>query len=277
MIAQPTDEVFVKRRTDAPPGFFAWEAAGLAWLAEAAEAGGAAVVGVREVGERHITLDRIEPARPTAAAAEALGRALALTHAAGADAFGAGPPGWRGDGFIGRQGMMIKEFRRWGEFYATTRLQPYAAAAERQGTLSTAGARLVDRVCERLLAGEFDDDRPPARIHGDLWGGNVLYSPGPPTLSSLGPSTPGPSPQSAAVLIDPAAHGGHGQTDLAMLELFGTPHLERVQAAYAEAAELPADWRERTGLHQLHPLLVHAVTHGPSYGQEAASVARQYA
>jgi fructosamine-3-kinase len=262
--SEPTDQVFVKRRTDAPPGFFAWKAAGLSWLGEAAEAGGAAVVGVREVGERHITLDRIEPARPTASAAEALGRALAITHAVGAAAFGAGPPGWHGDGFIGRQGLRIKEFRRWGEFYATTRLLTYATAAERQGTLSPAGARLVDRVCDRLVAGEFDDDRTPARIHGDLWGGNVLYS-------------PGPSATCAAVLIDPAAHGGHGQTDLAMLELFGTPHLERVQNAYAEAAELPADWRERTGLHQLHPLLVHAVTHGPSYGQEAAAVARRYA
>ena len=262
--SQFTGEVYVKRRSDAPRDFFAWEAAGLAWLGEAAEAGGAAVVGVREVGDRHITLDRIEPARPTASAAEALGRALAISHATGAPAFGAGPPGWRGDGFIGRQSLMIKEFRRWGEFYASTRLQPYAIAAERRGTLSPAGARLVDRVCERLVAGEFDDDRPPARIHGDLWGGNVLYS--------AGPSSP-----SMAVLIDPAAHGGHCQTDLAMLELFGTPHVERVQHAYAEAAELPTDWRQRTGLHQLHPLLVHAVTHGPSYGQEAAAVARRYA
>ena len=269
--SEPTDEVFVKRRTDAPPGFFAWEAAGLAWLAEATEAGGAAVVGVREVGERHIVLDRIMPGSATGEAAEALGQALAITHAAGATAFGAGPPGWHGDGFIGRQGLRIKEFRRWGEFYATTRLLPYATAAEQQGTLSPVGARLVDRVCERLMVGEFDDDRPPARIHGDLWGGNLLYSPGRYSPGRYSPDSP------CAVLIDPAAHGGHGQTDLAMLELFGTPQLQRVQAAYAEAAELPSDWPERTGLHQLHPLLVHAVTHGPSYGLEAVTVARQYA
>ena len=140
--SQFSGEVFVKRRSDAPRDFFAWEAAGLAWLGEAAEAGGAAVVGVREVGDRQITLDRIEPARPTASAAEALGRALAISHATGAPAFGAGPPGWRGDGFIGRQALMIKEFRRWGEFYASTRLQPYAIAAERRGTLSPAGAGL---------------------------------------------------------------------------------------------------------------------------------------
>ena len=255
-----TDQsVFVKNRADAPPGFFAWEAAGLAWLGVATADGGARVVRVREVRERHITLERVEPARPTPPAAERLGRALALTHGAGAAAFGAPPPGWSGDGFIGRQGLPMRAFSRWGEFYARTRVMPYAQAALRAGTLTDSGARLVQRVCERLIRADFDDDRPPARIHGDLWGGNVLYS------------------TRGAVVIDPAAHGGHGQTDLAMLELFGTAHLDRVQSAYAEAAALPADWRDRTGLHQLHPLLVHAVSHGASYGREAEIIARRYA
>ena len=79
-----------------------------------------------------------------------------------------------------------------------------------------------------------------------------------------------------AVLIDPAAHGGHGLTDLAMLALFGTEHLDRVLPAYVEAAELRADWRGLIGLHQLHPLLVHAVTHGPGYGLQAGQVATRY-
>ena len=114
-------------------------------------------------------------------------------------------------------------------------------------------------MCERLIAGEFDDGRPPSRIHGDLWGGNLLYS------------------RRGAVLIDPAAHGGHGLTDLAMLELFGTEHLARVQAGYAESAGLAADWRELVGLHQLHPVLVHAVSHGAAYGAHAHRIATKYA
>ena len=219
-----------------------------------------AVVGVRAVDDEHIELDRVVPATPTARAAEDLGRALAITHAAGAAAFGAAPPGWSlPDGFIGRQRLPLGAFERWGEFYAELRLLPYAKAARDVGTLDDSGVHLVESVARRLVSGEFDDDRPPARIHGDLWGGNVLHSP------------------TGAVLIDPAAHGGHGQTDLAMLALFGTPHLASVEAAYAEAAALPADWPTRTGLHQLHPLLVHAVTHGPSYGFEAVRVARRYA
>jgi fructosamine-3-kinase len=249
---------FVKRRAGAPAGFFDWEAAGLRWLAAATASGGAAVVPVRQVAAERIVLGRIEQAPATAAAAAAFGHALAATHASGADAFGAGPPGWSGDGFIGRQGLVLQRFTRWGEFYATTRVLPYATAAHRIGHLTAAGLRAVERVCERLVAGDFEDGRPPARIHGDLWAGNVLYG------------------RDGAMLIDPAAHGGHGLTDIAMLALFGTEHLDRVQAGYAEAAHLPAGWRELLGLHQLHPLLVHAVSHGPSYGGQAARTAARY-
>lgn len=258
-MAEQPDAVFVKRRADAPPTFFAWEAAGLHWLGRATAVGGAAVVGVREVDERQIVLDRVDEVAATGTAAEEFGRSLAGTHGQGADAFGAAPPGWRGDGFIGRQTLTLEPFSRWGEFFARTRLLPFAQAARRGGTLSAAGAHLVERVCSRLVDGEFDDDRPPARIHGDLWGGNLLYS-------AVG-----------AVLIDPAAHGGHGLTDVAMLALFGTPHLERLRAAYAEAAALPPGWPDLIGLHQLHPLLVHAVTHGSSYGREVEKVAIRYA
>jgi fructosamine-3-kinase len=250
---------FVKTRADAPDDFFAWEAAGLRWLGEGAAAGGAEVVGVREFDEHRIVLDRINESAATKQAAESFGHALAVTHGLGAATFGAGPPHWSGDGYIGRQRLALQGFSRWGEFYARTRLLPYATAARGVGTLTGAGLSAVQRVCERLIAGEFDDARPPSRIHGDLWGGNLLYGPG------------------GAVLIDPAAHGGHGVTDLAMLELFGTQHLARVQSAYAESAGLAPGWRELIGLHQLHPVLVHAVSHGPSYGAHAHQIAMKYA
>lgn len=256
-------EVFVKRRADAPTGFFAWEAAGLRWLAQAD--GGPEVVAVLDVDATSVSLARIDIDRPDRAAAQACGRQLAALHAAGADAFGAPPPQWSSPtGWIGRQALPLGRWDRWGAFYAEARLLPYARAAVDVGHLDRSGLVAVERVCGRLAAGEFDDGRPPARIHGDLWGGNLLYG-----------RRPEGSP--AAVLIDPAAHGGHGQTDLAMLDLFGTPHSAVLAAAYAEAAELPADWAERTGLHQLHPLLVHAVSHGSSYGREAVAVARRYA
>jgi len=245
----------VKTRADAPAGFFGFEAAGLAWLGSA---GAVRVAAVLDHDRNHIRLERIVTAPATHAAAERFGRDLARMHAAGAAGFGAPPEGWDGPGWIGRQRQDFGSYDSWGAFYAELRVLPFARAARDLGTLPATGAAAVDRACERLAAGDFDDDRPPERIHGDLWAGNVLYD------------------ATGAVLIDPAAHGGSGRTDLAMLALFGTEHLGRVQAAYAEAARLPADWLELTGLHQLHPLLVHAVSHGRSYGAEAARIAQRY-
>ena len=244
-----------KGRNDAPPGFFAAEAAGLAWLGAA---GGAAVVDVCEVDDHAITLGRLTERRPDRRAAEEFGRALARTHAAGADAFGVGPAGGPRVAWIGRQELPLAQSPTWGTFYAQHRLLPYATAARDLGHLSAADLAAVQQVAARLEAGEFDDGRPAARIHGDLWAGNVLWTP-------------------AGVLIDPAAHGGHGETDLAMLALFGAPDLPRLQAAYAEAAQLDRGWPDRVGLHQLHPLLVHAVSHGGSYGAQAGRIARHYA
>jgi len=243
---------FVKTRADAPAGFFEAEAAGLAWLAVA---GGASVVGVVDVRPGFIELERVAETRPTAAAARAFGAALARTHAAGADAFGAPPPGSGGRLFIGRRPMPAAREATWGAFYARHRVLPFLALAEDAGGIDRAGADAVRDACDAVASGAFDDDEPPARIHGDLWAGNLLFAAG------------------GAVLIDPAAHGGHRETDLAMLDLFGAPHLDDVIAGYDDEAPLAAGRRDRIPLHQLHPLAVHAAGHGPAYGAALARAA----
>ncbi|WP_432496947.1 fructosamine kinase family protein [Kineococcus auxinigenes] len=248
---------FVKRAA-APPGALAAEAAGLAWLAAA---GGAAVCRVREVRPDALVLDRVQEVPATAAAAEAFGRDLATTHAAGADRFGAPPPGVPGDAWIASLPLSMSSAPEpWGRFYATRRVQPYLRAARDRDAVDAAGAAVVERVCQRLSEGDealCAGGERPARLHGDLWSGNVLWSPG------------------GAVLVDCAAHGGHPETDLAMLALFGLPHLDRVLAAYTEAAGTPQGWRARVPLHQLHPLLVHAVLFGGGYGTRAVRAAEQ--
>jgi fructosamine-3-kinase len=239
---------FVKRRADAPAGFFAAEAAGLAWLAEA---GGCRIARVLSVASDSIDLERIPDGRPTPEAAREFGRGLALTHRAGAREFGAAPG--TGPIFIGSREMPRTTSTSWGDFYARGRVEPFLGIAERAGNLGDRA--LVERAVARIARGDFDDDEGPARLHGDLWNGNVLWSP------------------EGAVLIDPAAHGGHRETDLAMLALFGCPYLHDVLEAYREVAPLRPGWRERVPLHQLHPLAVHAAGHGPAYGsalEEAA-------
>ncbi len=256
------DAPFVKRRPGAPPGFLEAEAAGLRWLARAE--GGVPVAAVLAVEPGRLVLERVPAGPATAAAARTLGTRLAATHRSGADWFGQGPPGWTGDGFVGdaRLSLPARPPASWGSFFARERVAPYLRAARDTGALDAAGARPVERVCERLDRGDPELTGPPepvARLHGDLWSGNVLWSP------------------AGAVLVDCAAHGGHRETDLAMLALFGLPHLAEVLAAYDDAWPLADGRRERVGLHQLFPLLVHAVLFGAGYGAQAASVAARYA
>jgi len=260
--------VFRKERADAPPGFFEAEAAGLAWLAEAEARGGARVVRVVAVAPGRIDLERLGPARPTRESARALGTALAATHDAGAPAFGSPPPGVAGPAFIGRQALSVEAAATrptadgdaraggWGAWYARERVLPYLRRAVDAGHATPAQAADVERACAACADGRFDDGLPPARIHGDLWSGNVQWT------------RPG------AVLIDPAAHGGHRETDLAMLALFGCPGLEDLLGAYADTGSLVAGWRSRVPLHQLHPLAVHAASHGPAYGDALHDAAR---
>ena len=98
-----------------------------------------------------------------------------------------------------------------------------------------------------------------ARTHGDLWSGNVMWTPG------------------SAVLIDPAAQGGHAEEDLAALAVFGCPHLERILAAYDEASPLADGWRERVALHQAHIMMIHCAVFGRAYVPDAVAIARRYA
>lgn len=244
----------MKQRADAPRGFFEAEAAGLRWLADA---GGVRVAWVHDVAPGRIALERIDEVPPDAAAAAAFGRALAATHAAGARAFGAPPDGWEGPTFIGSRPQPCVPTASWGAFYAAQRVRPFLDPAERAGFLAPEEARLVERACAEIEGGAFDDVEPPARLHGDLWTGNVLWG------------------ADGVVLIDPAAHGGHRETDLAMLALFGCPYLDEVLAAYDSAAPLRPGWRDRVPLHQLHPLAVHAAGHGRSYGRALAVAARR--
>ncbi len=247
-------EAFVKTRADAAPGEYAAEAAGLEWLAEPAALRTPRVL---EVDERYLALEWIEPSPSgglDAAGAEELGRGLAMTHAAGAPCFG-----WAdGGGGFGSLRLSNEPTGDWPELYAQRRLRPLALLARERGALPASTVEAVLHVCERLpaLCGPAE---PPARLHGDLWSGNVMAD-----------------AHGRPWLIDPSAYGGHREVDLAMLRLFGAPS-ERVFAAYAELAPLADGWRDRIELYQLLPLLVHALLFGGSYAAAVERTAARYA
>jgi fructosamine-3-kinase len=271
-------------------GGFAAEASGLRWLAAA---GAVPVPEVLGWNTGTLAIGWIAQEAPDGRAARRFGRELAALHAAGADRFGAQWPGVIASlplpnealpnealpsealpseaaaGEVAGGGTLAGEAAGeaaageaagsvgsgWPDWYARARVLPYVRMARDAGTLTAAEARLVESAAGRadLAAGPAE---PPSRIHGDCWSGNVLWSGG------------------QGWLVDPAAHGGHRETDLAMLALFGAPHLDQIMAGYQEVAPLAAGWPRRVPLHQLHPLLVHVCLFGSAYTAPTLAAAR---
>jgi fructosamine-3-kinase len=209
------------------------EVAGLRWLAAA----GARVPSIISDEPDRLVLQQIPVGHLDAAGEEELGRMLAAMHSAGAPHFGSLPASGRF--FVGRCELASPEGDDWNSYYLEHRLAP---PGDRVG-IDVSRVR-VDAPTE-----------PPARLHGDLWSGNVLAD-----------------RDGRPWLIDPAAYGGHREMDLAMLDLFGAIPARTV-AAYHETAPLADGWRDRIKLWQLFPLLVHAVLFGGSSLSQSRTLA----
>ena len=267
------------------------EAAGLRWLTQAAEDGGAPVVPILAAtpgtgsGLGQLVLEELGSASPDAAAAQRFGAALARTHGwlashapatdqaepdqaepdqAGADQAGRGeeigfgvlPPEHPAatPAYFGPAeqplALGVRVHSSWGAFTAAERLDPVLEALE--ASIESADAKLLRAARDRIGSGALDDEEPPALIHGDLWAGNVLW-------------TPTATGEVQGVLIDPAAHAGHRETDIALLHLFGLQHLDAVISGYQQELPLREGWQERIPLHQFFCLAVHWLLFGTSY------------
>lgn len=248
------DRLFVKTRAGATGDAYATEAAGLAWLAEARALRVPKVVARSAPGDpqAYLVLEHMARTAPSLGYEDTLGRGLAALHAAGAPQFG-----HTGDNLIGSLPQSNRPHATWAAFYGAERVQPLVRRAVDDEVAPLGWIALADRFVARLpeLAGPPER---PARLHGDLWTGNVI-------TDSRG----------QPVLIDPAVYGGHREMDLAMLALFGglTP---RVVDAYEAHTPLAPDWRARVRLCQVYPLLVHAVLFRGSYVEAAEAAMRAY-
>lgn len=241
--------VFVKTRSDAPENMYVREAEGLAWLAEASVLRVPEVLAVRQ---DLLVLTFLESGRRSLSFDEQLGRGLALLHRAGAPCFGLGQ-----DNFIANLPQHNGALPSWSEFYRARRLEPLVARASESGLLAARDRDAFERLYQALDA-LVGPPEPPARLHGDLWSGNVF-------TDAAG----------APVLIDPAVYGGHREVDLAMLQLFGSPSA-RLFAAYDEVYPRSPGHEERVGLYQLYPLLVHVCLFGGAYVAQLRDVLRAY-
>lgn len=252
LVLDDGSSVFCKFNEHAPSTLFAAEAHGLELLRSAGALRIPKVLGFSAANEQppFLLLELIRSARRQGGFDDALGRGLAALHRAGAPSFGLEQPN-----FIGRLPQSNREHASWAEFYRVERLEPQLRRASDAGRASAAMRHGFERLFAKLpeLVGPSE---PPARLHGDLWGGNLHVD-----------------EHGAPCLIDPAVYGGHREIDLAMMRLFGG-FGERVFAAYAEAYPLAAGHRERVALYQLYPLLVHVNLFGGSY---VSSVERELA
>jgi fructosamine-3-kinase len=251
--------VFAKTHPAAPPHFFTTEATGLRWLRDGVAPGGPIavpeVLAVSDDPPNHLVLEWIDEGRGSrgADAERAFGVGLARLHAAGAPCFG------REDRrTTGSRGLPNEPAATWAEFFAANRLLPLARLARDAGALPASAVTGLGRVAERL--GEFGAaDEPPARIHGDLWAGNRLVG-----------------ADGRHWLVDPAAHGGHREFDLAMMRLFGGFGAGCFRG-YEEVAPLASGWEARVPLHQIAPLVVHAIKFGGGYVPAATDAIARYA
>ncbi len=234
--------IFVKSHGSAPAGMFAAEAAGLQWL----RVGPLRIPSVLAVRDDFLALEWLDlEGRPDSGM---LGRGLAALHRSGAPSFGLDQRS-----FLATLPQDNTPEVDWPTFYVERRLRPLCTRA-RLG---------LDRELDRLRHGSdwFGPSEPPARLHGDLWWGNVAATDG------------------APVIIDPAVYGGHREVDLAMLALFGGLP-DALVRAYEEESPLADGWRDRIGLHQLYPLAAHACLfdHGSrgGYGAQVATILARY-
>lgn len=246
--------VFVKHNADADPRMFPAEARGLAWLADAHALRVPAVLAVSapDADVAFLVLELLEPGRPAPDHDDALGRGLATLHRAAPPSFGLDH-----DNFLATLAQANTPTDDWPTFYAHHRLAPQVRLAVDHGHAPSSWPRDFDHLYARLpnLVGPPE---PPARLHGDLWSGNLHRD-----------------PAGAPVLIDPAVYGGHREIDLAMLTLFGSPG-PRVFAAYRETYPLDPDYPDRVALYQLYPLLAHVNLFGASYVRQTDAALRPY-
>lgn len=259
--ASMNNAVYKKSRLYAPERFFECEGKGLKWLSEAHKYGGPRVAEVFDWGNGYLNIERIDTHSATPMAAFEFGASLAHMHDYGAKYFGEAPADYDGKCYFGPLSDPVEmPTGTWSnviDYLADGRLRPMVELGIARGELTQSDLDLTNEVINALpdLLGKAAEDKP-ARVHGDLWSGNVLW-----TKSS-------DSEHTEAVLIDPAAHGGHCEEDLAMLHLFGISYFRQILDGYQSVHPLKAGFEQRMIIWQLYPIAGHCVFFGGGYVSE---------
>ena len=198
-----------------------------------------------------LMLEYVAPGRKAGDFWENMGAGLARLHLHSAPQFGLDH-----DNYIGALPQSNRQNNTWPAFFAEERIRPMLRLAFDGGKLDRRSAPQFEALLGRLAS--FFPEEPPALIHGDLWGGNLLTSPG-----------------GHAVLIDPAVYYGHREIELAFMQLFDS-HPPALYAAYHSTYPLEKGWQSRLDLYNLYPLLVHVNLFGGGYADSVMRILKAY-
>jgi len=241
--------LFLKVNPTAPADMFTREAEGLAALGAVPHA--PRVPKVYLGRESFLLSEYLSPAAPAANYWDELGRQLAHLHAATSGQFG-----FSHDNYVGATPQPNPWTNDGHEFFADHRLRFQATLAQQSGRLTGAHLRQLERLIVRLP--DLIPTQPASLIHGDLWSGNIISG-----------------PDGQACLIDPAAHYGWAEADLAMTTLFGQPP-QHFFAAYQTVRDLPPGYQNRLDLYNLYHMLNHLNIFGDSYRTGIESILARY-
>jgi fructosamine-3-kinase len=234
------------------PGMFEAEAKGLELLRNS---GSITVPEVQTILETEtyscLILTFIAGDIPVSGYWERAGAELAMLHRTGSGLWGLDH-----DNYIGSLPQINHPKSNGIDFLTECRLFPLAKMAEKQNLLSGTDLKTLESLCGKLS--EILPDEAPALLHGDLWNGNIMTG-----------------DTGKICYIDPAVYYGHRETDLAMSLLFGG-FPEKFYHAYNETFPLQPDWKKRTSLFQLYPILVHLILFGKSYLSPVRSAMQEY-
>lgn len=212
--------VVVKTQVDLPPDLYGLEADGLEALRSPRAF---AVPEVLRVTPTFIVLTDLGASEPAPTYWEDAGRALAVQHQQTADKFG-----YQQDNYLG----VLPQRNPWTTdghaFFAEHRLLRYLEVPNCSDALGPAYRSRLERVADRLP--ELIPAQPASLLHGDLWHGNLL-----------------PTPGGEPALIDPAVYYGWPEAELSMLHGCGKIP-DAFYSAYEEAHPLADGWLERLPL-----------------------------
>lgn len=253
MIQTEIGRFFIKRnRASAYPLLFETEAQSLESLHDRSALRVPRVVGYGTTGdESWLLLEHLEKSAPRPGDWILFGQELARLHRQRCIEDGKDVYGWKVNNYIGSLPQSNRKHTDWSSFFAEERILPQVRMARDGSRLDKSTAQKAERFCSRLH--DIFPPEPSAMLHGDLWNGNFMFTPGGPAI------------------FDPSCYYGHREMDLAMTKLFGGFDND-FYYGYASEYAPEKNWEDRVDFCNLYPLLVHVNLFGGGYTSDVRSI-----